>query len=111
MSRDARVRRKRVEAVDGAKDDMHLRGHASCDQALGIREVFLDKEIESAYANKSRRQAGQIGDSRGHRTIWNVSATWRHSEKGAPPESVRVSLPYHTADSAGDGAGTSGAIV
>ncbi len=90
---------------------MEFRRNSDVNQAAGVFDIFIHKQIESADADECGRQSGEIFDARRNRACRNRRRAGRDAEERSPAETIRARVPHELPDIRRNLASAAGAIV
>ena len=90
---------------------MEFRGNSGIDQAAGVFDIFIHKQIESADADECGWKSGEIFDARRNRACRNRLRAGRDAEKRSPAETIRGRVPNELSDRRWNLASAAGSIV
>jgi hypothetical protein len=90
---------------------MELRRNSGIDQAAGVFNIFIHKQIDSADADECGRKSGEVFDARRNRACRNHRRAGRDAEEGSPGETIRARVPNELSDIRRNLASAAGSIV
>src|SRR3984885_11776410 len=90
---------------------MEFRRNSGIDQAAGVFDVFIHKQIESADADECGWKSGEIFDARRNRACRNRRRASRDAEERSPAETIRARAPNELSDIRRNLASAAGSVV